>query len=352
MRTLRYGLVAVLALASCGTAGPVPAPAAALSCAAGSITGQGSSAQTNAVNAWIRDYQVSCPQATIAYDSIGSGAGVDAFLGGSGDFAGSDSALSAADQSKADARCRTGKAVHLPMTVGPIALAYTVAGVGDLRLRPATIAEIFTGAVTVWNDPAIKADNPDVVLPSTRIRPVHRADPSGTTDNVTSFLAATAGGAWTHGHDSTWPAPGGTAAKGSNGVSAAIAQTDGAIGYVEWSYADFHHLATARVGNGAGEFVALTAAAAGRTVAGAKTGGTDLRLTIDYGTTTTGAYPIVLVTYEVLCADATKDLVKSFLAYTSGPAGQAAAARLGYAPLPENLRTRVAAAVAGLRRAG
>ena len=369
MRRPRYGLVAILAgvaLVGCSAQSPAPSPEVAISCAAGSIKAQGSSAQTNAVNAWIRDYQVSCPGATLEYDSVGSGAGLTDFIAGTGDFAGSDSPLSAADQPKADARCKSGPAIHLPMVVGPIALAYNVAGVGDLRLRPATVAKIFAGSVTAWNDPAIKADNPGAALPSTKIRPVHRSDRSGTTDNFTRFLAAAAPADWTHGHDANWPgfsapsvgpgagssrAPGGLTEKGSNGVSAAVAQTDGAIGYVEWSYAEFHNLATARIGNGAGEFVPLTDAAAGRTVAGAKITGTgaDLQLSIDYRGTAAGAYPIVLVTYEVVCTAGAPGLAKSFLAYTASPAGQAAATRLGYAALPEELRQKVATAVARLR---
>jgi len=344
------GLVAVLALVAGGLAGcqaNPPVAAAAISCAAGSVQGQGSSAQTNAVNAWIRNYQVSCPDATIEYDSTGSGAGLRAFIAGTGDFAGSDSPLAPADQPRADARCGTGPAIHLPMVVGPIALAYNVAGLGDLRLRPATLAKIFAGTVTRWNDPTIAADNPGAVLPSTPIRTVHRSDSSGTTDNFTSFLAATAGGDWAFGGASTWAAPGGSAQRGSNGIAATVARSDGAIGYLEASYARFHNLATARIGNGAGEFVALTDEAAGRTVAGAKSAG-DLRLEIDYGTTAAGAYPIVLVTYEVVCQTGTPELVKSFLTYTASPAGQAASTRLGYAPLPEQLRGRVAAAVTAL----
>jgi phosphate transport system substrate-binding protein len=357
MNTRRAALI-FLAVSTAGLGGCAPAPAASpsagsgISCAAGSVRGQGSSAQTNAVNAWIKNYQVSCPEATIEYDSTGSGAGVRAFLAGTGDFAGMDAPLSAADQARADARCRTGPAVHLPMVVGPIAVAYNVTGGGadGLRLRPATLAKIFTGAVTSWNDPAIVADNPGAALPTTKIRTVHRADSSGTTNNFTRFLAATAGADWTLGGHGTWPAPGGSAQRGSSGVAATIARTDGAIGYVEASYARFYNLTTARIGNGAGEFVTLTDAAAGRTVAASQTtgGGEDLRLEIEYGTRAAGAYPIVLVTYEVVCRTGAPALAKSFLAYTASPVGQAAATRVGYAPLPEELRARVAAAVARL----
>jgi phosphate transport system substrate-binding protein len=355
---VRLRLVTVLSLAlgsaACAPAAPQTPVAAAVSCAAGSLLGQGSSAQTNAVNTWIRNYQVACPDATIAYRSTGSGAGVRAFAAGTGDFTGSDSPLSGEQQAAADARCGAGPAVHLPMAIGPVALAYNVAGVGDLRLAPATVAGIFGGAIRRWDDPTIAADNPEAVLPSTAIRTVHRKDSSGTTGNVTAFLAASGGGAWRFGADSTWPAPGGIAQRGSNGVASAIARTDGAIGYVEASYARFTDLAVARVRNGAGEFTAPSNAAAGRTVAAAGVVGAagDLRLDLDYRTTATGAYPIVLVTYEVVCRTGTPaqvlPLLRGFLAYTSGPAGQAAATRLGYAPLPEHLRVKVASAVAGL----
>jgi hypothetical protein len=122
------------------------------------------------------------------------------------------------------------------------------------------------------------------------------------------------------------------------------------LGYVEASYARFHNLPIARVGNAAGEFAELTDDSAGRTVAGAKITGTDgdLRLAIDYSTRTPGAYPLVLVTYEVVCRTGAPPLVKSFLTYASSPAGQAVATTLGYAPLPESLRAKVAAAVAAL----
>ena len=348
MKVRTAGLVLVVALAGCSA--PRTEPAAPIICASGSVAGQGSSAQANAVSAWIKNYQVACADATVEYASVGSGAGIDAFIAGTGDFAGTDSPLTAAARPAAAARCGSGPAVHLPMVVGPIALAYNVAGADDLRLAPDTIARIFTGRITVWNDPLVARDNPGVVLPATAIRTVHRSDNSGTTDNFTKFLATTAMADWSFGGGSAWKAPGGIARKGSNRVVATIEQTDGAIGYVEASYARFHNLPIARVGNAAGEFTTLTDDAAGRTVAGASITGTggDLQLSIDYRTTSPGAYPIVLVTYEVVCKTGAPAVVKSFLTYAASPAGQAAATRLGYAPLPDSLRAKVAAAVAAL----
>jgi phosphate transport system substrate-binding protein len=135
-------------------------------------------------------------------------------------------------------------------------------------------------------------------------------------------------------------------------VAAALAKNDGGIGYVEWSFAQADNLNTAKIGNAAGEFVDLTADAAGKTVADAKVGGAspnDMQLTINYNTTASGAYPIVLVTYEIVCEKGNASpLVKSFLTYTSGTAGQASVTKLGYAPLPDSVRTKVATTVGNL----
>ncbi|MBL7261756.1 phosphate ABC transporter substrate-binding protein PstS [Paractinoplanes lichenicola] len=347
MKTRLLGLAALLlAVAACDS--PSSPDRAYIDCSKGSISAQGSSAQANAVSAWIKDYQVSCAEATIEYASVGSGDGRRAFFAGTGHFAGSDSPTPDDEQTQARVRCK-GPLVHLPMVVGPIALAYTVAGVDDLRLSPATIARIFTGKITRWNDQAIKADNPGATLPETPIRTVHRAGSSGTTDNFTRFLASTAQTDWALKASSTWPARGGVAAENSNDLVSAIERTDGAIGYVEASYARFHNLPTALVGNASGQFVELNDAAAARTVAGARVVGTEgLRLELDYRIADPLAYPLVLVTYEIVCKTGTPDLVKSFLTYASSTAGQNTAAATGYSPLPEELRAKVAEAVGGL----
>jgi phosphate transport system substrate-binding protein len=356
-------LTATLALAACGTdnnstptAGSSGgASAAAIACATGSLTAQGSTAQGNAMTQWIKNFQTACSGASINYQGTGSGAGQTAFIGGTADFAGSDSPLSATDQPKGDARCKTGPAIHIPMTVGPIAVAYKLSGVSNLQLKPATLAKIFAGTITTWNDPAIAADNPGVTLPSTKILTVHRSDSSGTTDNFTKYLAAAAASDWTFGHDKVWKAPGGSAQKGSDGVGASLAKDEGSIGYIEWSYAQVNNLPVAKIYNGAGEYAALTNDAVGKTVASAKSSGAsdkDMQLTIDYNTTAPGAYPIVLVTYEIACStgnDAAKlALLKAFLGYTASAAGQNAVTSVGYAPLPEEVRTKVATTVAGL----
>jgi phosphate transport system substrate-binding protein len=240
------------------------------------------------------------------------------------------------------------------MVVGPIAVVYNVGGLTNLQFKAATLAGIFAGKITTWNDPAIAADNPGVSLPSTKITPVHRADSSGTTDNFTNYLTQTAGSAWTFNHDKVWHAPGGDAEQGSDGVSKFLSSTDGAIGYVEWSFATLNNLNMAKIFNGAGEWSSLTADSAGKTIAGAKVVGTgnDLQMNIDYSTNTAGAYPIVLVTYEIVCDKGNPagslNLLKSFLGYTSSTAGQGTLTAVGSAPLPESVRSKVAAAVASM----
>jgi phosphate transport system substrate-binding protein len=358
-------LLATLALAACGSdnntspgAGDGSSNASSgpsTACATGSLTAQGSTAQKNAMDEWVKNYQQQCSGAQVNYQGTGSGAGITAFTSNTADFAGSDSALKAGDEAtKASARCTGGQAINLPMVIGPIAVVYNLSGVKDLQLKPAVLAKIFAGTIKTWDDPAIKADNSSATLPSTPILAVHRSDSSGTTDNFTKYLATAAGSDWTFANDKVWKAPGGQAEKGSDGVSAAVGKTAGAIGYVELSFAMASSLNMAKIYNGAGEFTALTDKAASKTIGGATVAGTgdDLTLKIDYATKEAGAYPIVLVTYEIVCSKGNPAdklaLIKGFLSYVSSLAGQSALTKLGYAPLPDDLRTKVATAVGNL----
>ncbi|MEO3742818.1 phosphate ABC transporter substrate-binding protein PstS [Plantactinospora sp. B5E13] len=365
MKLQRHGTIACLALATalavsaCGSDNNEPTGAsgsasASADCATGTINAQGSSAQKNAIAEWTKAYQQKCTGATINYEASGSGAGIQAFIAGTADFAGSDSALKPEEQPNADAKCPGGAAIHLPMVIGPVAVAYNVSGVDNLQLKPTTLAQIFAGKITKWDDAAIKADNPGATLPSTAIQTVHRSDESGTTDNFTDFLGKTAAADWTFGKAKAWKAPGGTGAKGSDGVASAVKTADGSIGYMEWSFAENGGLKMAKIGNGAGEFAELTAEAAGKTIAGAQvTGqGNDLKMSIDYNTKEAGAYPIVLVTYEIVCSKGLAAdklaLVKGFLGHAASTEGQAELTAVGYAPLPETVRAKVETAVKAL----
>lgn len=345
-------LAGALALSACGKnpeggGGENAASPKASDCAEGSLNSSGSSAQANAMSEWVKAYQTGCEGATINYQSNGSGAGVEQFIQGNTSFAGSDSPLKAEEKPQAMERCKGNEAIHLPMVVGPISVVYKLEGVDNLQLSPGTIAKIFAGKVKTWNDPAIKADNPDAQLPDTPIQAVHRSDSSGTTDNFTNYLTQAAPKDWTFDHDKTWKAPGGQGAKGSEGIASALETTEGAISYVELSYAENSDLSQAKVKNAAGNFVELTGESAGATVASAKVvgKGNDLELEIDYNTKAEDAYPIVLVTYEITCAKGLPsdkvELVKGFLSYAASQKGQDSLADLGYAPLPEDMAAKV-----------
>ncbi|GAA3738169.1 phosphate ABC transporter substrate-binding protein PstS [Plantactinospora mayteni] len=366
MKLQRHGTIACLALATalavsaCGSDNNEPTEpsasgsSAAEDCATGTVNAQGSSAQKNAVDEWRKAYQQKCTGSTINYEPSGSGAGIQAFIAGTADFAGSDSALKDDEQPKADAKCTGGKAIHLPMVIGPVAIVYNVNGLDNLQLKPATLAKIFAGKITKWDDAAIKADNPSATLPSATIQTVHRSDESGTTDNFTDFLAKTAEADWTFGKGKAWKAPGGTGAAKSDGVASAVKQAEGSISYVEMSYAENSSLKMAKIGNGAGEFAELTPESAGKTIAGAEVvgQGEDLKMKIDFNTKEAGAYPIVLVTYEIVCSKGLAAdklaLVKGFLSYAASTDGQADLTELGYAPLPETVRAKVEASVKAL----
>jgi phosphate transport system substrate-binding protein len=348
----------MLALTACGSdnntaAGGAEASAAAANCVSGSLTAQGSTAQKNAMDEWIKNYQGQCSDAKVAYEGTGSGAGIQAFIAGTADFAGSDSYLKPdSEQGQANAKCPGGEALNLPMVVGPIAVVYNLDGVDNLQLDAPTLAKIFAGKVTKWNDPAITAQNSGVTLPSTTIQTVHRSDESGTTDNFTKYLSKSAEADWTYSNAKAWKAPGGTGAKGSDGVASAVKSSAGALAYVELSFAENSDLKMAKIKNGAGEYTALSGESAGKTIEGAKVVGTgnNLSMDIDYATTEAGAYPIVLVTYEIACSkgSAKAAAIKGFLTYTSSTGGQSALSDLGYAPLPAAVQTKVAAAVTAI----
>jgi phosphate transport system substrate-binding protein len=358
-------LVGALALSACGSdnntssstsssgAGSSGAATGSIACAKGTLNSSGSTAQANAMSQWIKDYQTACSGATVNYGGGGSGQGVTDFLNGQTAFAGSDSALNPAkdEPTKADARCKTGKAVDLPMVAGPIAVVYNVQGVSSLTLTPSLLAKIFSGKITTWNDPAIAAANTGVTLPANKITTVHRSDSSGTTDNFTKYLDAAAKADWTFGHDKQWKATGGQGSKGSDGVAAAVKSTPNTIAYDEFSYATNNSLTYAKIDNGGGA-VELTTAAVGKAVAAATVTGTgdDLSLKLDYATKTAGAYPILLVTYEITCVQGLSadqaPLAKSFLTYISSADGQAKLTSLGYAPLPTEIQSKVQAVVA------
>jgi len=344
-----------LVTSACGTDPNVPAyvQSAKVDCGGKpSLTASGSTAQANAMTHFIDVFKDACSGQSLTYTSNGSGAGVREFLGDHTDFGGSDSPLTTDEAAQAAQRCGS-QAWNLPVVFGPLAITYNIDGVPTLTLDAPTTAKIFNGAITTWDDPAIKALNPNAALPSQPIRVIYRSDESGTTDNFQQYLQAASGGAWDQGVGRTFNGGVGQSAAGNEGTSATVRDTDGAISYNEWSFARARRLTTATMITSAGpDPVPISADTVGRTIAGATIKGQGNDLVLDtssfYLPTQPGAYPIVLATYELVCSkypDAdTGKAVRAFLQSTIGPA-QRTLENYDYFPLPEKFQTKVADAV-------
>ncbi len=314
----------------------------------------GSTAQENAVEQFVYAYIRACPGSTLDYAAIGSGKGVQQFIGNETDLAGSDVPLDPAkgDSDRASARCGS-PAWDLPTVFGPIAVTYNLGGVNQLNLDGPTTAKIFNGAITTWNDPAITALNRGVTLPSTPIRVVFRSDKSGTTANFQKYLDGASDGAWGKGSGEVFNGGVGQGADGNNGTSAALRSTDGAITYNEWSFAVGKQLSMAQIITSAGpDPVSITKDTVAKTIAGATFAGQGNDLVLDtssfYKPTQAGAYPIVLATYEIVCSKypdpATGPAVKAFMQAAIGP-GQDGLDQYGSIPLPQSFQDKLATAV-------
>ncbi|HWX44236.1 MAG TPA: phosphate ABC transporter substrate-binding protein PstS [Solirubrobacteraceae bacterium] len=296
---------------------------------------------------------------TVNYQAVGSGAGITALEGKTVDFGASDPPLKAEEET---ALGKVGEPVQIPMFLGAITVSYNLPGVKTgLKLDGTTVADIYLGKIKTWDDPAIKALNPGVSLPSTAITVIHRSDSSGTSAGFTGFLAAV-DPEWLKkvGPASKEPAwPTGTGAKGNAGVAGAVAQTTGAIGYVEQAYALQHNFTYASVKNKAGNFVApslasTTAAAEGIVVPA------NLGFKIK-NPSSPQAYPITsqtfIMVYKDMCkagvpgGKAAAEGVVKFLNYGLG-AGQAILSKADYAALPASILAKSKEAVAGLQCEG
>ncbi len=319
------------------------------------LKASGSSAQANAMTRFVTAYEAACDGQSLDYNSNGSGAGVKEFNGKQTDFGGSDSVLNAekGEVEAAKTRCDGSPAWNLPAVFGPIAITYNVAGADGLVFDAATLAKIFSGAVTTWNDPAIAALNSGKQLPADKIVVIFRSDESGTTDNFQKYLDAASKGTWTKGAGKAFAGGVGEGAKGNEGTSAAVKSTKGAITYNEWSFAKANKLQIAKIVNSGGKDpVELTVASAGKAIEGVKIKGEGNDLVLDlksiYATETAGAYPLVLAAYEIVCskyADAeTGKAVKAFLtvAVTDGQKGLEEA---GYSPVPPAFQEKLLTAI-------
>ncbi|HKO34397.1 MAG TPA: phosphate ABC transporter substrate-binding protein PstS, partial [Candidatus Limnocylindria bacterium] len=311
------------------------------------VTAEGSTAQQNAVALFNQVWGQACQGKNLSYNPTGSGAGREQFIAKNVDFAGSDSALKDEQIAAAAERCGGNPAWHLPLVFGPIAMAYNIEGVDKLVLNGDTLAKIFQGQISNWNDPAIAALNEGTTLPDSPITPIFRSDSSGTTDNFQKYLTAAAPQAWTKGDGSEFQGGAGEGAQKSAGVVQAVQATPGSIGYVEKGFAEQAGTPFAQIDTGSGA-VELTDETAGKAIDAATFAGEGNDLVLDlnsiYGTTESGAYPLVLATYEIVCSNGydadTAAAVKSFLTVAAND-GQAGLSDAGYVPLPDAFKERL-----------
>ncbi|TCD54496.1 phosphate ABC transporter substrate-binding protein PstS [Alloscardovia theropitheci] len=320
----------------------------------GEFAASGASSQKSAVDAWIVGYSSAQPHISISYDPSGSGAGVNAFLTGAVSWAGTDAPLSQAQLQASQAVCNGDNAFEIPTYVSPIALAYNLSEYGlngnAIQLSATTIAKIFNGSITMWDDNDIRQENPEIAskLPHIEITPVWRLDKSGTTRTFQTYLHQAAGDEWSSEPSETWPNSIGQGAKGTPGVVMTIGQAQGTIGYADYAQTSGLGTVAVKVGD---YYVDPTPDATAELIANS-TWNKDAHkqgryvLDVDYATQSEGVYPIALVSYDVACRvypdkrDAT--FVKQWLSYVLSDAGQIIAQdNAGAAPLPKALRNQM-----------
>ncbi len=355
--------VAALALTGCaanepvgnggGTSSTTDPSTPAESTLSGTLNATGASSQDAAQQAWVAAFQTANTGTTVNYQATGSGVGRENFLAGGQSYIGSDRAFNDEEIAAGGfGSCATDAIVEIPVYISPVAIIFNIEGVTSLNLDATTVAQIFNGDITKWNDAAIAADNPDANLPDLAISPVHRSDPSGTSEIFTSYLEAVAPDAWPHEASDAWPISSGEAAQGTSGVVAAVNGGSGTIGYADASQAGSLGTVAVKVGD---EFVPFSAEAAAALVDASPLaegrGAGDLVFEVDPAAAPAGSYPIALVSYLIACEnyeDAnTAALVKAYFEFVTSAEGQNVAHEAaGSAPLSDSLRDKLNAAIA------
>jgi phosphate transport system substrate-binding protein len=351
-------LVALLALVgvfagACGSgttatsAGPATntgagATATTASGLTGSVNGAGATFPQPLYVEWIGAFQQVNPDIKMNYQGVGSGAGIQQFTKQTVDFGASDAFMKPEEIAAAEVARPGAKVEQIPTVSGSIVLAYNLAGSPKISLDSDTLAKIFLGTITKWDDPAIAALNPDVKLPATEIKTVHRSDSSGTTNSFTSYLSGVSAD-WKSGPGTgktvQWPV--GVGGQGNDGVAGIIKQNENSVGYVEFTYASQNNMTMAAMKNQAGNIVAPTLDSTIKAAEGLQIPADMNLLPIVMNSTNPDAYPIVspthILAYTVMPADKAPAF-KAYLAWVLGDDGSAIATDLGCAPLPADLK--------------
>ena len=313
------------------------------------ITAAGASFPAPLYQRWFQDFNKINPKVQINYQSVGSGAGVEQFTKGTVDFGASDTAMKDDEIAKVPADKGV---ILLPMTAGSIVIAYNLPDVPEMKLPRDVYVDIFAGKITKWNDPKIAAANPGAKLPDQNITVVRRSDGSGTTAVFTKHLSAISP-EWKEkvgeGKTVEWPSPGNVGGKGNEGVTASIQQTVGAIGYIEYGYAKNNNVKFASLQNKAGTFVTANDESASQALGTAPLP-ENLRAFIE-DPEGAQSYPIVTYTWMLVpktVADPNKaKAIEAMIEYGLNE-GQKVSSELGYVPLPQSVKEKVALAADGI----
>lgn len=305
--------------------------------AAQQINGAGATFPNPIYTKWFEEYHAKNPAIAINYQSKGSGFGIAQLTAGTVDFGASDMPMTDAQIAALPV-----KAFHFPTVLGGVVPTYNLAGVTQtLKFSPETLAGIFLGTITKWNDAKLAKDNAGVKFPNAEIVVIHRSDGSGTTFVFTDYLSKVSPdwkskvGAST---SVSWPA--GLGGAGNEGVAGLVKQTPNAIGYVELIYAANNKMAYGSVKNADGAFVAASTASVSEAAAGAaKDMPADFRVSIT-NARGKGAYPISSFTWLLIPSKFTNAAkgaaIKGFLKWMLAD-GQKEAAAMYYAPLPKEV---------------
>ncbi|ANE04773.1 phosphate ABC transporter substrate-binding protein PstS [Corynebacterium crudilactis] len=334
---------------SAASTGSDSAAVEGLSGVSGQLVAEGASSQQSAMDYFGIKYSESVDGASLAYTPSGSGSGRTNFAAGQVSFGGSDSPMKEDQAAEAAARCEGNEAWHLPFVIGPVAVAYNVPGVESLNLDTNTIAQIFKGEITNWNDEAIASQNEGTELPDLDISVLYRSEESGTSDNFQKFLGASTDIWETEGQQ--FPTEVGSGAQGSNGVASETSNIEGGITYVEAGFAQQSGLGIANIDFGSGP-VELNAESVGVALGALDflTEGHNMVVDTDamFAMNEAGAYPLILTTYEIVCSagydETTRNQVKDFLTVALDSQDDQLEA-LGYIPVTGAHYDRLVAAV-------
>lgn len=338
-RALLVGIAATMVAAACGSTDTGTASQTPVDVGSGSLTGAGATFPAPFYQKAFFDYNAKYSAVTVNYQSVGSGAGISQFQKGTVDFGASDVPMTDADIAKVPGGATA--LTQIPTTLGVISIAYNLSGVTKLQLDGPTLANIFLGHITKWNDSAITAQNSGTTLPSSAIQVVHRSDSSGTSYHFTDYLGKVSS-EWNSNVGVAkavkWPA--GIGASGNQGVAQAITSTAGAIGYVELAYVVQTGMSQAYIKNAAGTY--LQASVAGATAAAAQNSSvspTNFSITNEPGN---DSYPIAGFSWVILptsVSDAAKGRALVYLFKWLVTDGQADGTSLQYAALPKPVQT-------------